>query len=166
MKQCFSLLEEVSEMPVGVRSATPPVLTAPGRAWLEARLTRAERRLERVEADLSRERSEELLEERGHLEAQIEELASLLAEAVGPGDLAEDPRVVELGDEVEVELPDGTRERLLVVHPAEAGMDEHRTSADSPLAAAVLGRRPGERVTVRSPGGVYGCTVVSRRRIA
>lgn len=77
---------------------------------------------------------------------------------------ADDGAPVGLGDEVEVQLPDGQAERLWIVHPLEAGPDEQRTSADTPLAAAVLGARPGDRVTVTTPAGVYHCTVLSRRR--
>lgn len=144
----------------------PLVLTAAGRQWLQARLERANERLERVVDELATERSDELLVEQAQLTEQIEELSQLLRGAVAPGEVADDPDVVELGDEVEVEFPDRSRETFLVVHPAEAGMDEHRTSADSPLARAVLGQRPGERVTVTSPAGAYGCTIIRRERIS
>ncbi len=143
----------------------PLVLTAEGRAWLQARLERATARLERVGDELATERTDELLLERAQLTEQVEELSQLLRDAVAPGEVVDDPTLVELGDEVVVEFPDGSRETFLLVHPAEAGLDEHRTSADSPLAQAVLGSRPGDRVTVTSPAGAYGCTVVSRERI-
>lgn len=141
------------------------VLTRAGRAWVQARLDRASKRLSQVGDEFSKERSGELLEERQRLTAQMEELEGLLSEAVAPADVSDDPSIVELGDEVEIEFPDRSRESFLIVHPVEAGMDEHRMSSDSPLARAVLGQRPGERVTVQTPAGVYGCTIVHRERI-
>ena len=143
----------------------PVVLTAAGREWLEDRLSRGAVRLERIDADLASERSEELVTERAQLREQLDELEVLLRDAVAPADIIDDPTIVEIGDEVEVEFPDGDRESFLIVHPVEAGMDEHRTSSEAPLAQAVLGSRPGDRVTVTSPAGVYHCTVLRRDRI-
>lgn len=143
----------------------PVVLTAAGRAWLEDRLARGLARLERIDADLASERAEELVTERAQLREQLDDLEVLLRDAVAPADIIDDPSIVEIGDEVEVEFPDGDRESFLIVHPVEAGMDEHRTSSEAPLARAVLGSRPGDRVTVTSPAGVYECTVVRRDRI-
>ncbi|MFO8076826.1 MAG: GreA/GreB family elongation factor [Actinomycetota bacterium] len=152
-------------MVTSARAPTPPVLTADGRAFLQARLDRATERLLRVERDLGAERSEELLREGWMLSAQVDELSRLLAEAVAPREVRDDPTIVEVGDEVVVELPDGSREVLLIVHPLEASMDEHRTSSEAPLARAVLGHRPGERVTVETPAGVHACTILERTRI-
>jgi transcription elongation factor GreA len=143
----------------------PVVLTSEGRAWLQARLDRASERLDRVEDELASERTEELVEERRQLTEQVDELTLLLRKAVAPADVIDDPMIVEIGDQIEVEFPDGTRESFLIVHPVEAGMDEQRTSAEAPLAQAVLGSRPGDRVTVTSPAGVYSCTIVGRYRI-
>ena len=152
-------------MAANASTTRPVVLTTEGRAWLEGRLDRVTAHLEQVSDDLAAERTDELLREQAQLTEQRDTLAQLLREAVSPGEIVDDPELVELGDEVEVEFPDGSRETFLLVHPAEAGLDEHRTSADSPLAAAVLGSRPGERVTVTSPAGVYSCTIVERRRL-
>jgi transcription elongation factor GreA len=146
--------------------AVPLVLTRDGRAWLEERVARIRARLERIADELGNERSEELLEEQAHQQAQLDQLTVLLRDAVAPGEIGDDPSIVELGDEVEVEFPDGERETFLIVHPVEAGMDEHRTSADAPLAEAVLGHRPGDTVTVTTPAGVYDATIVGRERIA
>ena len=143
----------------------PVVLTSEGRAWIQARLDRASERLDRVEAELASERTEELVEERRQLTEQVDELTLLLRKAVAPADVIDDPMIVEIGDQIEVEFPDGSRESFLIVHPVEAGMDEQRTSAEAPLAQAVLGSRPGDRVTVTSPAGVYSCTIVGRYRI-
>jgi transcription elongation factor GreA len=144
---------------------TPPVLTSAGRAWLQARYDRITDRLDRIGEELGNERSHQLVVEQQQLLEQVEALGHVLREAVAPGDLRDDPSIVEVGDEVEVEFPDGSTEAFRIVHPVEAGMDEHRTSMDAPLAAAVLGHRPGDRVTVTAPAGVYSCTIVRRDRL-
>lgn len=161
----------------------PVILTEQGQAWLRARMSEhidalaavATRLSEHVEAvaragddaaqqpdpphiAADRERYVELLQ-------QLGELTSALREAVSVADVAEDPSIVELGDEVEVELPDGTLRACCIVHPLEAPMAVERISVASPLARAVLGRRPGERTTVAEPAGVYGVRIVSRRRL-
>ncbi len=143
----------------------PVVLTAAGRAWLEARRDRAVERRDRINDELRNERTEELITERGQLETQIHELDVLLRDAVAPADVIDDPSVIEIGDSVEVEFPDRSRETFLIVHPVEAGMDDDRTSADSPVARAVLGQRPGERVTITTPAGAYHATILRRDRI-
>jgi transcription elongation GreA/GreB family factor len=152
-------------MPSTETARAPIVLTSAGREWLRARLERTEQRLAGVERDLAAESSSELFAEQRSLTEQVEELTRLLRDAVAPGDISDDPNIVELGDRVEVEFPDGERESFLVVHPVEAGMDEHRTSADAPIARAVIGRRPGDQVTVAAPAGVYSATIISRERI-
>jgi transcription elongation factor GreA len=144
----------------------PMVLTAEGRAWLQARLDRITTRLAQIVDELGNERTDQLIAEHHQLVEQVDALAAALRDAVSPADVRDDPTIVEVGDEVEVEFPDGSREAFLIVHPVEAGMDEHRTSMEAPLAAAVLGHRPGDRVTVASPAGVYHCTIVARERLA
>lgn len=145
--------------------ASVPVLTSEGRAWLEARVERANERIERIDEELANERTEELVTERNQLHEQVEELTVLLSKAVAPGEVADDPSIIEVGDEVDVEFDDGDRETFLIVHPVEAGMDEHRTSSDAPVAQAVLGHRVDDEVTVTSPAGTYTCKIVGRRRL-
>jgi transcription elongation factor GreA len=146
-------------------TSTPPILTAEGRAWLQARHDRITSRLARIEDELGNERSQQLVFEQQQLVEQVEALTHVLRDAVAPRELSDDPSIVEVGDEVEVEFPDGSTETFLIVHPVEAGLDERRTSMDAPLAAAVLGRRPGDRVSVTSPAGVYSCTLLRRSRL-
>jgi len=47
-----------------------------------------------------------------------------------------------------------------IVHPVEADVAEERVSADSPLGRALLGRRAGDEVRFRAPGGVLSVTIV------
>lgn len=56
-----------------------------------------------------------------------------------------------------------TRGRLLV-HPIEIAAEPGYVSVDAPLGRALLGRRVGERVVVRAPGGAYELEILVRRR--
>ena len=47
-----------------------------------------------------------------------------------------------------------------IVDRAEADAIAERVSADSPLGRALLGRRVGDLVSFRAPGGVLAVTVV------
>lgn len=145
---------------------SPVALTAEGRRWLQERLDDARGRLARLARASEGEPSDELSADRHQLTEEVEHLTAVLRDARLVDERADDGAPVDLGDEVEVQLPDARRERLWIVHPLEAGLDEQRTSADTPLAAAVLGARAGDRVTVTTPAGVYHCTVLSRRRRA
>lgn len=163
--------------------AQPVILTEQGQAWLRARMSDHIDELAAVATRLSAhveavaKAGEEVAAQPDppHVAAdreryvglvqQLGRLTSALREAVSVADVAEDPSIVELGDEIEVELPDGTLRSCCIVHPLEAPMAVERISVASPLARAVLGRRPGERATVAEPAGVYGVRIVSRRRL-
>ena len=145
---------------------TAVVLTSRGRARLQQRLDRA---LDRV-ADLAdriatdpEQRQDDVAAHR-RLVVEIEELTRALGRATMVADVDEDPQIVELGDEVDVEFDDGALETYVLVHPVEAPTDEASISIDSPLSRALLGRRPGDRVVVEAPAGTYTCTLRARRR--
>ena len=73
-----------------------------------------------------------------------------------------DDDVVRLGSRVRVRDADGEAE-FEVVPPEEADAVAERVSASSPLGHALLGRRLGEEVRFRAPGGVLTVTVVDVR---
>jgi len=60
---------------------------------------------------------------------------------------------VVLGSRVLVGMPDGEQVLVRPVHPVEAALDDERVSIASPLSRALLGCRPGHRVTVHGPAG-------------
>lgn len=70
-----------------------------------------------------------------------------------------DDSVVRLGSRVRVRDIDG-EEELVVVPPEEADPTHDLVSAHSPLGRALLGRRLGDCVTFRAPGGDLAVTVV------
>jgi transcription elongation GreA/GreB family factor len=95
---------------------------------------------------------------------ELARLRAVLGEAAAVEDSADDPEVVELGDVVAVRLEDGTEETYVVVHAAEAPVEDRRISVDAPLGRALFGRRVGETVEVAVPGGSYRCTVLRASR--
>jgi transcription elongation GreA/GreB family factor len=144
---------------------SPTVLTAAGRRALQGRLDRALAALAALAERMSAgERGPEEVAQHQQLLTQVEELTSVLNRASDVASVDEDPSIVELGDEVDVEMPDGSVDEYVLVDPVEASADEGRISIASPLGRALLGARPGDRVTVSAPAGDYGCMVVSRRR--
>ena len=70
--------------------------------------------------------------------------------------------VVRLGSRVCVRDTDGDAE-FRIVEPHDADPVAERVSAESPLGRALLGRRVGELVRFRAPGGVLAVTVVDVR---
>jgi transcription elongation factor GreA len=74
-----------------------------------------------------------------------------------------DDDVVCMGSRVRVRDADG-EEEFAVVAPEDADATAERVSASSPLGHALLGRRPGEEVRFRAPGGVLTVTVVDVSR--
>ena len=144
---------------------TVTVLTGAGRARLEERLSRALADLERLDAAASGlEDPVEARENRASLEDRIVSLRSILDSAVSPGEVNDDPSIVELGDEVELAYEDGERQRFVLVHPIEIAADADHVSIESPLGRALLGGQVGEHVAIRAPGGAYEVEIVARKR--
>jgi transcription elongation GreA/GreB family factor len=67
---------------------------------------------------------------------------------------------VQVGSRVRLQDLEGEAAYALV-QPEEADPFAGLVSAESPLGRALLGRAPGERVSVRAPGGVRVVTIVS-----
>jgi len=67
---------------------------------------------------------------------------------------------VRIGSRVRVRDVDGEAE-FAVVGPEDADAIADRVSAESPLGRALLGRRLGEEVRFRAPGGVLAVTVIA-----
>jgi transcription elongation factor GreA len=80
------------------------------------------------------------------------EPAGLIEHAVGE-------REVRLGSTVRVRDAFGDEEHT-IVSVREADATQGRISVDSPVGRALLGRRPGDRVEVQTPGGCRMLTVV------
>jgi transcription elongation factor GreA len=67
--------------------------------------------------------------------------------------------VVRLGSLVRVAYGDEADEEFVLADVGELDAGGHHVSMESPLGRALLGRRVGDRVRFRAPGGIMGVTV-------
>ncbi len=101
-------------------------------------------------------------EEQAHLETRIAKLRDQLAgvRVVDAGQVAAD--TVGIGSHVTVRYLDEQDEATFqIVGSAEASPGEGRLSTESPFGRALLGRAPGDEVTVQAPGGAVRVAVVA-----
>ncbi len=141
-----------------------PRLTPGGYARIVERLRDiTEHRLPQMRPLLvDRERDERDVAEFERLQAEVDSLEALLAEAqVIVDDPARFEGRVELGMRVHVTLSDGSKAWVRPVHPAEAFLDDERISMTSPLGLALMGARVSHVGWVGAPGGVWACTVLA-----
>jgi transcription elongation factor GreA len=88
-------------------------------------------------------------------EGRIQAIEGILRHAVvlEEPDAASVGRPVRLGSTVMLEGADGAASTYAIVDPTEADPASGRISDRSPIGAALIGRRPGEEVSVRTPSG-------------
>ena len=94
-------------------------------------------------------------EEQSFLEGRIAEIESQLARAqiVDPSSLGAGGRIV-FGATVRlIDVETGEEHGYQIVGDLEAEVAEGRLSVSSPIARALIGRREGDTVIVRAPGG-------------
>lgn len=143
-----------------------PALSLEGRALLERRLEEVKRQISELEMQLASwpedpHTAAALLAAR----AEVTRIGSTLAAAVALEEVPDDPQVVEVGDTVTLRRPRSrTTERFTIVHELEARLDDSWISDGSPLGAAVLGRRRGDLVEVRTPDGPVSYRIVDVER--
>ena len=96
---------------------------------------------------------EEAKNEQGFVEGRILEIERIIknAKIIHPEDVNRD--FVEVGNEVRVQLQDGSEERYTIVGSAEAKPSEGRISNESPMGKALLGKRVGDEAEVEAPAG-------------
>lgn len=99
-------------------------------------------------------------EEQGHVEQRIAEIEATLKSAKiihkeenGSHD------IVAVGDAVTIRW-NGSEKTYSIVGPNEVDPSAGKISNESPLGRALIGKRTGERATIRTPGGVKEATVV------
>lgn len=150
-------------------------LTREGRAKLEAELEQlqtVERKhvAERIAAakelgDISESGEyEDAKKSQALLEGRIRELKSLLSRAETIDDEQSSNGEVRVGSSVTVRFEeDGEEETWMIVGSAEANPRQGRISNESPIGAAILGKRPRQKVTVQTPSGVTKLTIVKVR---
>ncbi|WP_028989744.1 transcription elongation factor GreA [Thermithiobacillus tepidarius DSM 3134] len=110
----------------------------------------------RSKGDLSENAEYDAAKERqGFIEGRIMELEDKLARAqiIDPKDLSAEDKVV-FGATVRLEDADGNEVTYQIVGDDEADIKENKVSISSPIARALIGRREGDVVEVKAPGGV------------
>lgn len=94
-------------------------------------------------------------EQQAFLEGRIKYLENLLRSAtiIEDGNQSKGPLEVQVGCEVTIQPKDEPAETYRIVGAAEADPRNGKISYESPMGAALLGRRKGDRVKVETPGG-------------
>ncbi len=96
--------------------------------------------------------------EQGEIEVRIEELEAILKNAViltaGKGD-----KVV-VGSTVHLKKKDGTKVTFRLVGAEEADVSEGRLSYESPLGAAMMGKKEKESFSFETPNGAVQYTII------
>jgi len=148
-------------------SNEPPLLTSDGRARLEERARRLQEETIPAVLEAMDEGEDELGLQLEYDMAtnELERLKYVLETARSVDEIPEDPDIVQIGDWVSIRTEDGEVERHLIVHPAEAGIDVNRISAESPLAVAVLDKRVGDEVIINAPSGAYPAKIIETLRV-
>jgi len=92
-------------------------------------------------------------EQQGFLEGRIRYIEHVLRTAtiVSEGELSSD--VVRIGSTVTIQTPGESPETYTIVGAAEASPRDGRISHESPLGAALLGARVGQKITYHAPLG-------------
>lgn len=102
--------------------------------------------------------------EQAFVEGRIRELERLLAVArVVPDRQAEDGGVIGIGSRVKIQDESGEVEEVVLVGAAHADVLAGKVSYESPVGAALMGRRAGDVVEVRTPGGVRRLKILEVR---
>jgi transcription elongation factor GreA len=103
---------------------------------------------------------EDAKNEQAFLEGEIQRLENILSTATVIQDNGKKPTVVGLGNTVRVqEKGSKQQETYYVVGAAEADPRRNRISNQSPLGRALMGRKVGEKVIVKTPDGDVQMTV-------
>ena len=92
-------------------------------------------------------------EQQAFLEGRINYLEELLRSATVVPDEKNKPDVVRVGVEVTVQEEGEKPESFSIVGAAEANPKEGKISNESPLGAALMGHKVGDKVSVKAPAG-------------
>jgi transcription elongation factor GreA len=98
---------------------------------------------------------EEAKNEQGRINGRILEIETILqkAEIIDPNDVQTD--VINLGHQVLLkDLKTNKEQKIKIVNSQEADIFERKVSVESPLGKEINGRRVGEEIRVKTPGGI------------
>ena len=129
---------------------------------------------EKIKSDIALARSfgdlsenseyDEARNEQAKNEARIKELEELVENAVILDESNIDTSVVSLGSAVKIRNAEGVEISYDLVGSNESNPMEFKISDQSPIGAALMGKRAGDKVEVLTPGGVVRLEVVEVSR--
>lgn len=102
---------------------------------------------------------EDAKNEQAFIEGRISSLENIILNAriiSGP----RQPGVVELGDQVLIQNQDGKIDRYTIVGTTEANPVEGKISCESPVGKALLGKKKGDKIEVRTPAGMIKLQII------
>ena len=102
---------------------------------------------------------DEAKNEQAFVEGRVRDLETILSNAVVAPDAEKRGKGVKFGSSVTVVTAEGTRSDYTVVGSAEAAPLEGKISNESPVGRALLGRKVGDKVKVKTPSGVMRLTI-------
>jgi len=100
-------------------------------------------------------------EEQAFIEGRIRMLEAILNSAIVIDPQPSEDGRVRLGSRVTIAEDGGAPETYVLVGPAEADPTQGKISYESPLGQALLGRAPGDVVTVEAPAGLLTFRILS-----
>jgi transcription elongation factor GreA len=131
-------------------------LKGPGREQLAERLRAAIQ-----QGDLSENADYHAAkEEQGFLEGRILELEQILHNAVIIEEMEKNPNEVGIGSYVTIQEEDYPPETYHLVGPKEADPRNMRISHASPIGSVIMGRKVGDSVTAKTPGGTINLKIL------
>lgn len=98
--------------------------------------------------------------EQAFVEGRIQEIELMLQNAVMIDDKKRDHQKISLGSKVEIKDHKGKKATYTIVGIAEADPKDGKISNESPVGTAMLGRRVGDKINIKAPGGDMTWTVV------
>jgi transcription elongation factor GreA len=84
-----------------------------------------------------------------------------LRAALGAAVVTDDDGTVVVGSRVTIRDTEGEADSFVLVPPGTGDLRAGRISPESPLGAALVGRRAGEEVDVQAPAGAWRATIVA-----
>lgn len=97
------------------------------------------------------------------LEGRIREIEHMISRAQLIDEENGDGKEVRVGSSVTVKFDDGEEETWTIVGSAEARPRDGRISNESPIGAALLGKKPRQKVSVETPSGMMRLTITKIR---
>ena len=98
--------------------------------------------------------------QQGMIEARLRDLRLILASATII-ECSDGNGCVRIGSKVTVKDEDGYEEEYMIVGPLEADPSDGKISFECSMGAALMDRKPGEKVTVETPAGSFEYEIIS-----